>query len=123
MSSELSTKGERIGSSGYLLRQAGLNLYLDPGGVEENLPKAHIVCLSAADPKGVRMRDVVRLSTPETIVVGLPSCVSRFRLNQLPIRPGESRDVLALRIEAAEGRDGSLRFVIRYPDFDLRYPE
>ena len=60
--------------------------------------------------------------TPETIVVGLPPCVSQFRLNQLPIHPGQTRSVLGLDIRAEEGPFGSLRFEIRLAGGALRFP-
>ena len=119
----LAEKGVPIPAGGFLIREAGINLYFDPAEAEEGLPKADIVCLSYSEPQQLPLRAVRRLSTPQTIVVGLTPCVAQFRLNQLPVCPGQSRGVLGLTVEVEKGEGGSLRYRVRYPGFFVRYPE
>jgi hypothetical protein len=93
----------------------GLRVYVDPRDVEDGLPKADIICLGMADPSQVPERDVLRLAEPQTIVMGLPPCIARFRLNQLPIQAGGRHEVLGLIVEAADAGGGDLGYSFRCP--------
>ena len=116
--------GRRIGRSGLFVEGAWLNIYFDPCEAEERLPKADIICLTADDPGQVSARDVLLLAKPQTVVIGVAPCVSRFRLNQLPILPGQTRQVLGVAIRAERAGAGALKYVLRYPDRpeEIRYP-
>ena len=60
--------------------------------------------------------------TPTTIIAGLPQCVARFRLNQLPLLHGQSRQALGLELFLL-GDDGTtVRWRLRWPDIDAVYP-
>jgi hypothetical protein len=93
----------------------GLRVYVDPRDVEDGRPKADVICLSMADPAQVPERDVLRLAEPHTIVMGLPACIARFRLNQLPIRSGGRHEVLGLIVEAEDAGGGGLSYSFRCP--------
>lgn len=123
MSLHLAEKSRRVGKSGFLITELGLNVYLEPRETEDDLPKANIIFLTVADPKLLPLRDVRRLSTPETIVVGLAAAVSKFTLNQLPVIAGQSHQVLGIKFEAHEGKDKTLRYVLNYPEFSVNFPE
>ena len=110
------------GEGGLLLERGGLVVYIDPSGACAGLPKADIVCLSAVDPRRVSEEGVRAVSTPTTIVAGLPPCVSRFRLNQLPLLHGQSRQALGLELFLL-GDDGTtVRWRLRWPDLDALHP-
>ncbi|MBI3552388.1 MAG: hypothetical protein HY077_07705 [Elusimicrobia bacterium] len=118
----LAERGKRVGACGWLIQEAGLTLYIDPCGVSGDLPKADVVCLSMVDPKKVPEREVRLLSTPQTIVAGLPQCVSRFRLNQLPILPGQAKAALGVEIRIVSASDEGAALVLKFPDCELAYP-
>lgn len=110
------------GEGGLLIERDGLVVYLDPNGACEGLPKADIVCLGAVDPRRVPEEGVRSVSTPTTIIAGLPPCVSRFRLNQLPLLHGQSRQALNLELFLL-GDDGTtIRWRLRWPDLDVVHP-
>lgn len=112
----------RPAGGGLLLERAGLAVYLDPSGDGEGLPKADIVCLSAVDPRKVDDEGVRAVSTATTIVAGLPPCVSRFRLNQLPLLHGQSRQALGVELFLL-GDDGTtVSWRLRWPDLDATHP-
>ena len=110
------------GEGGLLIERGGIVVYIDPCGACEGLPKADIVCLSAVNPRRVPEEGVRAVSTPITIVAGLPPCVSRFRLNQLPLLHGQSRQALGLELFLL-GDDGTtVSWRLRWPDLDAVYP-
>lgn len=110
------------GEGGLLIERGGLVVYIDPRGPAEGLPKADVVCLSAVDPRRVHEEGVRAVAAPTTIVAGLPQCVSRFRLNQLPLLHGQSRQALGLELFLL-GDDGTtVSWRLRWPDLDAVYP-
>ncbi|OGS01284.1 MAG: hypothetical protein A2V88_00035 [Elusimicrobia bacterium RBG_16_66_12] len=110
------------GEGGLLIERGGLVVYIDPRGHAEGLPKADVVCLSAVDPRRVPEEGVRAVAAPTTIVAGLPPCVSRFRLNQLPLLHGQSRQALGLELFLL-GDDGTtVSWRLRWPDLDVLYP-
>lgn len=114
--------GRPAGEGGLLIERGGLAVYIDPSGPGEGLPKADIVCLSAVDPRRVSEEGVRAVSMPTTIIAGLPPCVSRFRLNQLPLLHGQSRQALGLELFLL-GDDGTaVSWRLRWPDLDVVSP-
>lgn len=99
----------------------GLTVYADPAAGEADWPRADLVLFTRRAPSAENLRAVSRLSTAQTIVVGLPSCVSRFRLNQLPVRPGETRRVLGVDLEVS-GSEEALYFSLSSPEAKLLWP-
>ena len=114
--------GRPAGEGGLLIERGGLVVYIDPNGPRAGLPKADIVLLSAVDPRQVPEEGVRAVSMPTTIVAGLPPCVSRFRLNQLPLLHVQSRQALGREL-ALLGDDGtSVSWRLRWPDLDAIHP-
>ena len=111
----VSAKPRRVGKSGFLI-QDGLTVYVDPVDVPAGLPKADIVFLTGPGEGRYSPKDVEAVSTASTVVAGSKDCVARFRLNQLPVREGEVKNVLGLsvRIQAA-GEPGCLSYVLHLP--------
>ena len=122
MEKKASELGRPTGAGGLLIERGGLIVYIDPEGPCEGLPKADIVCLSAVDPRRVAEDGVRAVATATTIVAGLPPCVSRFRLNQLPLLHGQSRQALGLEL-FLQGDDGTtVNWRLRWPDIDVLHP-
>ncbi|HAZ09323.1 MAG TPA: hypothetical protein DCZ01_12580 [Elusimicrobia bacterium] len=114
--------GRPAGEGGLLIERGGLVVYIDPNGACEGLPKADIVCVSAVDPRRAPETGVRAVSMPTTIIAGLPQCVSRFRLNQLPLLHGQSRTALGLELFLS-GDDGTtVRWRLRWSDLDVMHP-
>jgi hypothetical protein len=113
--------GKAVGT-GFLLEKAGLAVYIDPTDAPDGFPKADVVILSMVDPKKVPEREVRLLSTPQTIVAGLPQCVSRFRLNQLPLLVGQKKAALDVEVEVVSADDAAATLVLRFPGEELRWP-
>jgi L-ascorbate metabolism protein UlaG (beta-lactamase superfamily) len=93
-----------------LLFQDGLTVYVDPVGVPADAPKADVVFLTHPCDDHCLEKDVDAVATPATVVAGPRDCVSKFRLNQMPMRPGEARDVLGMKVSpvaAYNTREGS----------------
>lgn len=111
-----------IGEGGLLLQHEGLTIYLDPRDIPPGAPLADVICLSYVDPRAVSERDVLAVSRPTTIIAGLPQCVSRFRLNQLPLQHGQSRRVLGLELSLLGGDGTTVRWRLRWPDLDVVHP-
>jgi len=96
---ELLEKITWLGCAGFLIKDK-LTIYIDPIGLADGLPKADIVFLTHSHDAHCSKADVEKISTPQTIVVGPKDCVSRFRLNQLPMLPGETKRILGLEATA-----------------------
>lgn len=88
-----------LGTAGFLIKDA-LTIYIDPVGLADGLPKADIVLLTHSHDSHCSKEDVEKIVTPQTIVVGPKDSVSRFRLNQLPMLPGETKRILGLEVRA-----------------------
>jgi L-ascorbate metabolism protein UlaG (beta-lactamase superfamily) len=116
-----------------LLLQDGLTVYVDPVDVPRGLPKADVVFLTHPCGDHCSEKDVEAVATPATVVAGPRDCVAKFRLNQMPLRPGESRDILGLSVkpvaaynlrpESPHSRDrGWLGYAIRFPTCSIYLP-
>lgn len=110
------------GRGGLRAQIAGLVVYADPVGVPADAPKADLVLLSAVDPKEVSERDVLAVSGPSTIVAGLPPSVSRFRLNQLPILQGQTREALGLTLTILDDDGVRARWRLAAPGLSALHP-
>lgn len=108
-----------LGHAGFLI-QGRLTVYVDPWNVPEGLPKADLILFTSGRERHCSADDVGKLATPQTIVAGPRDCVSRFRMNQLPMAPGETKDILGLRVEAAPAAD-RLAYVLHLPDGKIRH--
>lgn len=86
-----------LGHAGFLI-QDKLTVYIDPLEVPEGLPSADVIFLTHSHESHCSERDVKKLSTPQTIAVGPKDCVSKFRMNQMPLKPDQSREILGLSI-------------------------
>ena len=114
--------------------QDGLTVYVDPSGVPHDSPKADVVFLTHPCDDHCKESDVEAISTPATVVAGPRDCVSKFRLNQMPLRPGSEADILGMRVRpiaAYNTREGShhakgngwLGYFIRFPgSASIYYP-
>lgn len=90
-----------LGRSGFLIRKGDspdFRIYIDPYSLPPGLPVATIVLLTHNHPDHCSVPDVDKISKPETIVVGPADCVCRFRLNQLPLHPGQTKSVLGIPV-------------------------
>ncbi len=96
---ELSNRVAWLGHSGLWLR-GSLNIYFDPFNAPDSLPKADIIFLTHPHYDHCSIEDVESLSTSQTIVAGPRECVSKFRLNQLPMAPGERKRILGVEVQA-----------------------
>ncbi len=88
-----------LGGAGFLIKDK-LTIYIDPIGLGDGLPPADVVLLTHSHDFHCSKADVEKIASPQTIVVGPKDCVSRFRLNQLPMLPGETKRVLGLEVTA-----------------------
>lgn len=111
-----------IGKGGLLIRLAGVALYLDPRELPEGAPPADIICLSDVDPRAVSERDVLAVSHPSTVVAGLPPAVSRFRLNQLPILHGQTREAIGFSLGILDDDGTRVRWRLLGPGLDMVHP-
>ena len=109
-----------------LLIQEGLTVYIDPAGAPAGSPKADVVFLTHPCGDHLVEKDVDAVSTPATVVAGPRDCVSKFRLNQMPVKPGVDLDILGMKVKpvaAYNTREGSphfkgndwLGYFIRFP--------
>lgn len=114
--------GRPVGARGLLIERAGLRIYFDPDGDPEGLPPADLICLSDVDPRSINERAALALSSPSTIIAGLAPCVSRFRMNQLPILHGGSRPALGVELTVTGEDSGRVRWKLRWPDLDVLHP-
>jgi L-ascorbate metabolism protein UlaG (beta-lactamase superfamily) len=117
-----------------LLFQDGLTAYIDPAGAPAGSPKADVVLLTHPCDDHLVEEDVDSVATPATVVAGPRDCVSKFRLNQMPVKPGVDLDILGLKVKpvaAYNTREGSphakrndwLGYFIRFPGApSLYYP-
>lgn len=121
--SESEPRLEPLGN-GRLLRAAGLAIYLDPEelGDAASLPRADIICFTTEDPKKLPFRSVKRLAGPQTVILGVPPCVAPFHMNQMPMLPGQTRQVLGVRIGLEKEDGGPLRVRLELPGLVLRHP-
>jgi L-ascorbate metabolism protein UlaG (beta-lactamase superfamily) len=93
-----------------LLIQDGLTVYIDPVDVPPGSPKADVIFLTHPCGDHCMEKDVDAVATPATVVAGPRDCVSKFRLNQMPLRPGDVRDILRMAVKpvaAYNTREGS----------------
>ncbi len=118
----LAAHARPVGKGGLLVSRGGLTLYVDPRDLPAGSPQADIVLLSDVDPRAVSERDVVAVSGPATIVAGLPPSVSRFRLNQLPILQGQSREALGVTLTILDDDGTRARWRLRWPDLETLHP-
>ena len=84
----------------------------DPSPEDEGREAPDLILLACSDPGRIDSRSVVRLAGPRTIVIGHPSCVSRFRSNLVAVLPGQQRRVLGIEIAVDEDGPGRLRYRI-----------
>jgi L-ascorbate metabolism protein UlaG (beta-lactamase superfamily) len=82
-----------------LLIQDGLTVYVDPVGAPAGSPKADVIFFTHPCGDHLVEKDVEAVATPATVVVGPRDCVSKFRLNQMPVKPGVDLDVLGLKVK------------------------
>jgi hypothetical protein len=118
----LAAHGRPVGDGGLLVQRGGLTLYVDPRALPPGCPPADLVLLSDGDPRAVSERDVLAVSGPSTIVAGLPPSVSRFRLNQLPILQGQSREALGVTLSILDDDGARARWRLRWPDLEAAHP-
>lgn len=91
-------KSRWLGHAGFLI-QDRLTVYVDPYQVGEGLPTADVVLLTHNHPEHCSVPDVMKISKPQTVVVGPADAVCRFRLNQLPLRGGQTKTVLGIEVQ------------------------
>jgi L-ascorbate metabolism protein UlaG (beta-lactamase superfamily) len=96
-----------------LIIDGTLKVYADPAGIEDGAPIADVVLITRNHPDHCSIPDVAKISRPSTIVVGPADVVCRFRLNQLPLEPGQTKSVLGLPVTAAAAPEG-LSYVVEH---------
>lgn len=122
-----------LGGSSLLIQDLGLNVYVDPVAVPAIGPKADVIFLTHPCGDHCSPADVEAISTPATVVAGPRDCVSKFRLNQMPLRPGVRWEILGMDVTpvaAYNPREGTfhprgndwLGFFIRFKDFAIYCP-
>ena len=123
----------RLGGSSILIQHGG-TAYIDPVDVPAGSPRADVVFLTHTCGGHCSEKDVEAISTPSTVVAGPRDCVSKFRLNQMPLHPGEPREILGMRVEpvaAYNPREGTyhpkgndwMGFFIQFPgSLSIYYP-
>lgn len=89
-----------------LIHDGKLKVYLDPVNVKDGLPTADIVLITRNHPDHCSVPDVMKLSRPQTIVAGPADVVCRFRLNQLPLEPGQTKSILGVKVTASAAAEG-----------------
>jgi L-ascorbate metabolism protein UlaG (beta-lactamase superfamily) len=120
-----------LGGAGFHI-QGRLSVYIDPCGVPDGSPAADIVLLTHPHEGHCSLPDVMRISKPQTIVVGPVDCVCRFSLNQLALLPGQTQCVLGLNVTGTPAyslRDarhpkeaGWLGFIVELEDGRVFHP-
>ena len=90
-------KSRWLGHAGFLI-QDRLTVYVDPFQVPSGLPIADVVLLTHNHPDHCSGPDVMKVSRPQTVVVGPADAVCRFRLNQLPLHGGQTKTVLGMSV-------------------------
>ena len=94
-----------FGHASFLIKNEQ-HLYFDPWDLPDvSLPEADIVFITHDHPKHSSLPDVRRIAKIDTIVVGPKSCLRKFMLNQVPISPDQTKDVLGYSIRAVPAYD------------------
>jgi L-ascorbate metabolism protein UlaG (beta-lactamase superfamily) len=108
---ELLKHARWFGRSSLLIEDGALKVYLDPVGMPADVPKADVVFMTHPCDDHFSVKDVEEISTPSTVVAGPRDCVSKFRLNQMPLRPDHPWEILGLKVKpiaAYNPREGTL---------------
>jgi L-ascorbate metabolism protein UlaG (beta-lactamase superfamily) len=122
-----------FGRSSLLIQGGGLNVYFDPAGAPPDGPKADVVFMTHPCDDHFNEKDVEAISTPSTVVAGPRDCVAKFRLNQMPLRPGVAWDILGLPVKpvaAYNPREGTfhprhndwLGYFVQFPGVSMYLP-
>ena len=98
---EILKRVQWLGQAGFLIRDR-LTIYMDPFEVSEGLPKADIIFLTHSHDSHCSEKDVRGLSTPQTVVAGPKDCVSKFRLNQMPLKPSQRTSILGISVRVVK---------------------
>lgn len=90
-----------------------LILYIDLKEPAKDWPKADILFITRGDTASFAESDMRKFAGPETVVAGPYQCVSRFRLNQIPLKPGDRKEILGVGVDVMNGGHEALRFLLR----------
>jgi L-ascorbate metabolism protein UlaG (beta-lactamase superfamily) len=85
--------------SAYLLREEGLAIYIDPWGVTTDDP-ADAIFITHAHFDHFQPEEIERLRTPKTRILAPTNVASELTGNVTAVRPGDSLDVLGIKIQA-----------------------
>ncbi len=83
-----------------LLIDGPQKIYIDPFNMDEDLPKADLILITHAHFDHCSPTDVAKIARPETIIVGPPDCVSKFKYNQIPMAPDQTEKVSGVTVHA-----------------------
>lgn len=73
-------------------------VYVDPWKLASGVPPADVVLVTHEHSDHFSKPDIEAVSTPDTVVVGPSSVVSKLRGNTMAVRPGDSVDVNRVRV-------------------------
>jgi L-ascorbate metabolism protein UlaG (beta-lactamase superfamily) len=85
-----------LGHSGFLIRAGRANVYIDPYRVPDDAPAADVILVTHHHYDHFSPRDVEKLSTESTWLIGPATVAERVSGQVVSVRPGELIDVRAV---------------------------
>ncbi|MGV1100962.1 MBL fold metallo-hydrolase [Thiovibrio sp. JS02] len=99
-----------LGHDAFFLAAGGKNIYLDPFQLPDGLPKADIICISHEHYDHCSPADVQKIQQPSTVIVTEPRAAAKLSGRIEALRPGETRTVAGVTIEAVPAYNTNKKF-------------